>query len=107
MHVGRVGPGRVEAVVPFAVVVVAGQDAGVGEGLHLPVGDLDAGRVGGGVEVGLDGQPGRGLGRTDGLDDDFVAGQGPTAPVDRDEREQPVLDLVPLAGAGSYLELTR
>src|SRR5678816_1091900 len=36
----------------------------------------------------------------DQVDDGFVRPQRPTAPVDRDEREQPVLDLVPLARAG-------
>ena len=33
------------------------------------------------------------------LHDDFVAGQGPAAPVHGDVGEQPVLDLVPLARA--------
>src|SRR5512132_3056500 len=87
------------SVVPLAVEVVPLQDAGAGEGLHVPVGDLDAGGVGGGVQVGADGQTGVGGGRGDRFDDDFVAGQGPAAPVHGDEREQPVLDLVPLAGA--------
>ena len=41
---GRVGV-RVEGVVPFAVEVVAGEDAGVGEGGHVTVGNLDAGGV--------------------------------------------------------------
>ena len=36
----------------------------------------------------------------DQVDDDLVAGQGLAAPVRRDVGEQPVLDLVPLAGAG-------
>ena len=59
----------------------------------------DAGGVGAGVEVGADGQPGGGAGGADQVDDDLVAGQGPAAPVQGDLGEQPVLDLVPFAGA--------
>ena len=59
----------------------------------------DAGGVGAGVEVGADGEPGRGGGGADQVDDDLVAGQRPAAPVHGDLGEQPVLDLVPLAGA--------
>jgi hypothetical protein len=36
----------------------------------------------------------------DEVDDGLVVPQRASAPVDRDEREQTVLDLVPLAGAG-------
>src|SRR5262245_39655073 len=35
----------------------------------------------------------------DQVDDDLVSAQWSAPPVDRDEREQPVFDLVPLAGA--------
>ena len=45
----------VEGVVPVAVPVVAVQCAGVFEGFHLLVGDLDTGGVVGGVEFGLPG----------------------------------------------------
>jgi hypothetical protein len=49
------------------------------------------------VEVGLDPQTGaRGRGR-DRLNNDLMAGQRPAPPVERDVREQSVLDFVPLA----------
>jgi len=48
--------GRAEGVVPFWVPVVVVPDPGVVEFGHLCVGDLDAGRVGVGVEFGVDGQ---------------------------------------------------
>src|SRR5205809_1556908 len=88
---------RVEAVVPFAVPGVACQ-AGLFQFPHLPVADLDALGVGGRIELGLDCQAGAGGGRADGVDDDFVAGQGTPAPVHRDEAEQLVLDPVPFRG---------
>ena len=47
----------VEGVVPFAVEVVAGQDAFGFKVFHLLVGDFDAGGVGRSVELGVDGQP--------------------------------------------------
>src|SRR6266487_4675926 len=56
-----------DGVVPIAVECVSLQVGGL-ERLHLLVGDLDAARVGGGVERGLDTQPGLGGGRRDGLD---------------------------------------
>jgi pimeloyl-ACP methyl ester carboxylesterase len=56
-------------------------------------------RIDAGVQLRLDPQPGAGASRGDGLDDDFMAGQGSAAPVERDVGEQPVLDLVPLRGA--------
>ena len=86
-------------VVPFAVEVVAGQDAFGFKVFHLLVGDLDACGIGRPVEFGVHGQPGVGGGRGDGLDDHFVAGQWSAAPVHRDVGEQSMLDLVPLAGA--------
>ena len=86
----------VQAVIPVAVEVVAGD----GQGGHVLVADLDAGRVGAGVEFGADGEPGAGGGAGDEVDDDFVAGQRSAAPVHRDLAEEPVLDLVPLGGAG-------
>jgi CHAT domain-containing protein len=51
-----------------------------------------------GVEFGVHGHPGARSSRTDRVDDDFVAGQRASAPVDADPREQPVLNLVPLRG---------
>ena len=55
---------------------MAGQDPGPHEVGDLPVGDLDALGVGGGVQLGGDSEPRAGGGRGDGLDDDLVAGQG-------------------------------
>src|SRR6266704_6846025 len=89
-----------EAVVPFGVPVVAAEAPALLEVAHLTVADLDALGVLAGVESGGDGQAGTGAGAADQADDDFVAGQRPAAPVHRDVGEQPVLDLVPLGGAG-------
>src|SRR6476619_2620921 len=52
------------------------------------------------VAVGVDLQPLVVGGRADQVDDDLVAGQWPTAPVQGDGGEQPVFDLVPFGGAG-------
>ena len=52
------------------------------------------------VEPTGDGQPLGGRGSRDELHDRFVVAQRFAAPVRRDEREEPVLDLVPLAGPG-------
>src|SRR5674476_863742 len=60
----------------------------------------DADRVLAGVQDGAHAQLGRGAGVGDQVDDDLVAGQRPPSPVQGDLGEQPVLDLVPLAGAG-------
>lgn len=81
---------RADNVVPFAVPGIA-RDREV---FHLPVADLDAGRVLGGVELGGDGQPGGCCGGADQVDDRLVAGQGPAAPVPGDLGEQAVLDFV-------------
>ena len=78
---------------------VAGEDAGGFEGLHVTVGDFDAARVGAGVEFRVHGQPGAGADGLEGFDDDLVGLQGASAPVAADRGEQPVLDLVPFAGA--------
>lgn len=69
------------------------------ERLHLLIGDLDTTLVGVGVEGGRDGEPGRGGGRGDGLDDDLVGFEGTPAPVQGDRGEQPVLDPVPFRGS--------
>src|SRR5258708_2173988 len=57
---------------------------------------------GGAAGVGWGGPPGRGGGGGGGggLEDALVAGQRPAPPVHRDRGEQPVLDPVPLGGAG-------
>src|ERR1700758_3938681 len=79
-----------DAVVPFRVPVVAGDV----DGGDLVFGDLDLCGVDGRVQAGVDLQAGGGGG--DQVEDHLVAAQRPAAPVDADEREQPVLDLVPL-----------
>src|SRR6266496_3145522 len=93
----RVASGQ-QGVVPFPVEGVS-PDRALFQGLHLLVGDLDALLVGAGVQSGLDGQPGRGGGRGDRLNNDFVAGQRPAAPVHGDLGEQTVLNPVPFRGS--------
>ena len=56
--------------------------------------------VGTGVERALDLEPGPCGGRADQLDHGEAVGQRAAAPVLRDVAEQPMLDLVPLRGAG-------
>ena len=73
-------------------------------GGELVVGDLDAGRVAGGVERGLDTQTGGRGGVGDQIDDHLVAGQRAAAPVERNLAEHSMLDLVPLAGAGRKMK---
>src|SRR4051794_4529803 len=77
---------------------MAEEDTAGLECLHLLVWDLDTFGVGGFVGFGVDAESGAGGGGADGLDDHFVAGQRPPAPVHGDVEEQPVLDLVPLRG---------
>jgi hypothetical protein len=64
------------------------------------VGDLDAQRVAAPIQPRLDPQARAGPGRPDQLDDHLMGDQRPPPPVGRDVAEQPVLDLVPLGGAG-------
>ena len=52
------------------------------------------------VELGVDVEAGAGAGGGDQADDDLVADERFAAPVLADEREEAMLDLVPLAGAG-------
>src|SRR4029450_5139305 len=66
---GRLGP---QGVVPGGVPVVSSQR----QALQDLGGDGGGDRVAAGVEFGVDGQPGAGGGGADGVDDDFVAGQG-------------------------------
>lgn len=68
------------------------------------VGDLDAGGVPVGIACALNSEPGLGGVGSDELDDGADVGQGPTAPVDRDEREQAVLDAVPFRCAGRVVQ---
>src|SRR5271165_889531 len=57
-------------------------------------GEIDGGQLGADFEAGV------GCGRGDQLDNCTIASQRLAAPVDGDEREETMLDLVPLAGAG-------
>ena len=68
------------------------------EGGHFGVGDGDALGICIGVEFAAHLETGRGGGGRDQIDDDLIADQRFGAPVLRYEREQTVLDLVPLAG---------
>ena len=61
-------------------------------------GDFDAGRIRIGVDLGTDLEAGFGGGGGDQLDNDLMADERFAAPVLGDEREEAVLDLVPLAG---------
>src|SRR5687768_830211 len=87
---------RADAVVPLAVELVAVEvDAG-----QLGVGHLPSRRVGAFVEFALHREAAARLGGRDQTHDRLVADQRLAPPVLGDVREQPMLDLVPLAGAG-------
>src|SRR3954452_913561 len=66
------------------------------EGGHFAVTDLDTWRVDSGIDLAFDVEPSSGGSRGDKLHDDLIANQRLATPVLGDEREQPVLDLVPL-----------
>jgi hypothetical protein len=70
------------------------------DGGHLRVRDLDAFGIFIFVELGAYFEAGIGCGRGDQLDDRAIASQRLATPIDRDEREQAMLDLVAFAGAG-------
>ena len=63
------------------------------------VGHLDAGRIGILIEFAANLQTGLSGGCGDQLDDDLMADKRFAAPVAGDEREQAMLDLVPLCAA--------
>ena len=77
--------------------------AGEVDGIHFGVGHLDAGRIGVLIELATNLQTGLGRRCGDQLDDDLMADERFAAPVAGDEREQAMLDLVPLAGAGGQV----
>src|SRR4029077_13232274 len=85
-----------DGVVPLAVELGAFDV----DGGHLGVGNDNAVGVLPSVEFAAHGEAGFGGGRRDQFDDDPVAGERLGAPVLADEGEEPVLDFVPLAGAG-------
>src|ERR1700736_5313014 len=70
---------------------------------EIGVGDFDAGRISVGVDLGMNLEAGFGGGSSDQLNDDLVADERLAAPVLGNEREEAVLDLVPLAGAGRQM----
>src|SRR5260370_28173901 len=84
-----------DGIVPFAVEVVAGEV----DDIHFGVGHLDGGRIGVLIEFATNRQTGLRRGCGDQLDDDLMADERFAAPVAGDEREEAMLDLVPLAGA--------
>lgn len=63
---------------------------------HSVIADLDTGRIARGIHLALGVQSGTRRGCGDQLHDRLVADQRLTAPVLGNEREQPVLDAVPL-----------
>ena len=84
-----------QRVIPLSMPVSATD----GEVCHLPVGDLDADRVGTVVEFSGHAQACCGGGGADEAQDRLVASQGSALPVPGDLGEQAVLDFVPFAGA--------
>ncbi len=89
-----------DSIVPFAVEGV-GADI---ERAHIGVGDFDAGGIDSSIEFTSDGQAGCRRGCADEFDDGLVVPERPPSPVPRDEREEPMLDLVPFAGAGRQVQ---
>src|SRR6516162_3830840 len=84
--------GVVPLAMEFAVLDVKGR--------HLGVGDDNAFGVLASVELAAHGEAGFGGGGRDQLDNHAITDEGLGTPVLADEGEQPVLDFVPLAGAG-------
>src|SRR5882724_4993055 len=70
---------------------------------HLEIGNLDAFGIFVFVQLGAHLEAGIGCRRRDQLDDRAITAQRLASPVDRDEREKTVLDLVPLACAGRQM----
>ena len=65
---------------------------------HSGVRDFDASGVHFGIQHGFDPQAGLGPRGTDQIDDGLVAHERLALPIEADEREQPMFNLVPLAG---------
>jgi hypothetical protein len=66
---------------------------------ELLVGHFDSGLIFVRVQDCLDLESGARLSGTNQIDDGLIIDQGLSSPVQTDEREKPVLDLVPLAGS--------
>src|SRR3954449_9089553 len=88
-----------EGVVPLAVELIAGDV----KSSHLGIGHRHALGIAVRVKFALHAQASPGGGCADQVHDDTVAHQRRGAPVLADEREQPVLDRVPLRGAGRQM----
>ena len=73
--------------------------AGQIDGGDLRIGNLDPLGIFVFVQLGAHFEAGVGCGRGNQLDDCAIAAQRLAAPIDRDEREQTVLNFVPFAGA--------
>ena len=73
--------------------------AGEADGGQLRVGDFDAFWIFVFVQLGTHLEAGIGCRRGDQLDDRAIATQRLAAPIDGDERKEPMLDLVPLCAA--------
>src|SRR6202167_5132706 len=84
------------SIVPLALEVVTGEV----EVAHFCIGHLDAGGIGVLIEFATNLQTCLRRRRGDQLDDDLMADERLAAPVSGNEREEAMLDLVPLAGAG-------
>jgi len=65
---------------------------------ELLVGHFDSGLIFVRVQDCLDFEPGARFGATNQVDDSFIIDPRLSSPVQTDKREEPVLDLVPLAG---------
>jgi len=89
-------PSRQQRVVPFSVERQRGQP----KSGQLLLADLDRGIIALRVQRGLDDQTASRRGAGDQVHNRLVAHQRAASPVLRDEREQAVLDLVPLTRAG-------
>ena len=88
------------AVVPILTVKVCGVEA---QGLHLLVGDFDAGWIGALIQFGLNREAGCRGGMPDQVHNHRMIGQRLTAPVFGNVTKHAVFDFVPLAGAGGEM----
>src|SRR5712692_8179802 len=97
IHIGSSGWGGAgpDNIVPFTMKLFS-LDV---EGRDLLVRNFGAGRVGVGVESGDHPEASLGRGGCDQVHDDLMIHQRLPSPALTDEREQPMFDLVPLAGA--------
>ncbi len=84
-----------DLVVPVAMELVAADF----DQCKLFVRDLDAGLIGFGIQLGMNLEACRGSGRRNEIDDCLEATERFAAPILGDVGEQPVFDLIPLAGS--------